>query len=288
MSLILVTGLSGSGKSLVINALEDIGYFCVDNIPSGLISKFVEFYKHGEGQLNKVAIVADIRGNSTSQEIQSLVQNFKSDANLDYKILYVDSSDSILQRRYKESRRRHPITHKMDITTEQALKMERDILSPVYAQADYILDTSLLSTAQLRDRVVSMFTCDGVRPMVLNILSFGFKFGLPKEADLVFDVRCVPNPYYVKELRDKTGLDKQVEDFVFEHIEAQLLLKHLKNLLEFSLPLYLKEGKSQLTVAVGCTGGKHRSVSFAKRLCAYCDTLGYAPQIHHRDTSRFN
>ncbi|MEG2054224.1 MAG: RNase adapter RapZ [Oscillospiraceae bacterium] len=287
MSLLLVTGLSGAGKSLAVNALEDIGFFCVDNIPSSLISKFIEFYRHGEDTLQKVAMVVDIRGNNSSDELRDVLKTIKENG-VDCKILFLDANDNILERRYKETRRMHPISQKNSVSIDIALQQERDILSPLYTKADYIIDTSILSTAQLKDRVISLFTNGSATSMALNIMSFGFKYGLPKEADLVFDVRCLPNPYYIPELKEKTGLDKDVDDYVFNYEQSTKLLKLQWQLLEFSLPLYVKEGKSQLTIAVGCTGGKHRSIAFAERLATMCTSLGYKPQIMHRDIKRFN
>lgn len=287
MSLLLVSGLSGAGKSTVVNILEDIGYFCVDNIPSGLISKFIEFYDSGESSYRNVALVADIRGNDSKEDIQTVLDAVKKAAQ-GCKILFLDAKSDVIERRYRESRRRHPISIKLNVSTAEAIKMERAVLAPVYGRADYIMDTSFYNKAQLRERVLSLFEEKSVSSMAVNVMSFGFKFGLPKDADLVFDVRCLPNPYYIPELKDKTGLDFDVEEYIFNFEESKKLLEIQKQLLEYSLPLYKKEGKSQLTIALGCTGGKHRSIAFAQRIYEFCKKLGYAPQVIHRDIQRFN
>ena len=192
----------------------------------------------------------------------------------------------MLERRYKETRRRHPLCLEEDISTSQAIQKERAILEPVFEAADYHIDTSLLSTAQLKDRVVSLFASCTRDAMALTVMSFGFKYGTPKEADIVLDVRCLPNPFYVPELKAKTGCDQEVAGYVMSFPEAQQLLRRITELLEFSLPLYIKEGKSQLTVAFGCTGGKHRSITFARLVAEHLCTLGYHPSVQHRDIRR--
>ena len=191
-------------------------------------------------------------------------------------------------RRYSETRRRHPISISEGISTREAFLKERQILKPLQERADYVIDTALLSTAQNKERICDLFVQNGgaKSAMRLTIMSFGFKFGIPQEADLVLDVRCLPNPFYVPELKHKTGLEQEVVDFVMRHPEAQELLKRYEHFLEYALPLYVKEGKSQLTIAVGCTGGKHRSITFARKIAEYCRTLGYEPGVQHRDSTR--
>ena len=189
-------------------------------------------------------------------------------------------------RRYSETRRRHPISIASQVSTDEAILQEREILAPLYEMADYKIDTSLFSTAQLKDRVVSLFVNRSSDAMALTVTSFGFKYGQPKEADIVFDVRCLPNPFYIPELKHKTGLDEEVVDFVMGHPEAKELLRRYEGFLEYALPLYVKEGKSQLTIAVGCTGGKHRSITFARKIAEYCKQLGYQTGIQHRDAVR--
>lgn len=286
MNLLLLTGLSGAGKSLAMNALEDIGFFCIDNIPASLLIKLMEFAKSGDSHIQKLAVVLDIRGGRSAQDIKDALNSLASVDN-DYSILYLDASNEALERRYKETRRRHPISIATDATVTQAIAQERAILSPLYEIADYKIDTSLLSSAMLKDKVSSLFVERFSDAMALNIISFGFKYGQPKEADMMFDVRCISNPFYVPKLKPLTGLDAEVAEYVFASDEAIGLMKRIEDLVEFTLPLYIKEGKSQLTIAVGCTGGKHRSIAFAQRLARMCEAKGYKPKVEHRDIERF-
>lgn len=285
MEFLIVTGLSGAGKSLAMNALEDIGYFCIDNIPAGLMPRLVDFARQGENMLQKVAVVLDVRGCRSAEDLEQVLAGLDQ-CGVEYRILFLDSADEVLQRRYKETRRIHPLTSSEGVPTAQAIAEERKILRPLFERADFVVDTSLLSTAQHKERICKLFLQGQHQSMVLNIVSFGFKFGLPKEADVVFDVRCLPNPFYVPELKAKTGLDQEVVDYVMAGEQSRELLRRIQSLLEYSLPLYVKEGKSQLTVAVGCTGGKHRSITFARLIADYCETLGYYPAVHHRDVTR--
>ncbi len=288
MELLIVSGFSGAGKSVAMNALEDIGYFCIDNIPAAVLPKFIELSLAGQPMLTRVAIVMDIRGTRSSVEIQEALCALTAQQ-ISYRILFLDAAPDTLRRRYKETRRRHPISLTRGISTSEAIAAELEIVAPLREQADYIVDSSILSTAQLKERICSMFlqAQGGAKgAMILTILSFGFKFGLPEESDLVFDVRCLPNPFYQLDLRHKTGNDQAVVDFVLQHQEAQDLLEKINALIETSLPLYVKEGKSQLTIAVGCTGGKHRSITFARQIAAHCEAMGYQPILQHRDENR--
>lgn len=285
MELLIVSGLSGAGKSLAVNALEDIGYFCIDNIPTGLLTRLVDFALQGENLLEKVAVVLDVRGARSSSQIQKALDQL-DEKNIQYQILFLEAADEVLERRYKETRRRHPISQAENVSTAAAITKERAVLQPLFQHANYIVDTSLLSPAQNKQRICSLFLGTGQSSMSLTVMSFGFKYGLPKEADIVFDVRCLPNPYYVPELKEKTGLDQEVVDYVMQSADSQALLIQLQALLKLSLPLYVKEGKSQLTIAVGCTGGKHRSITFARKLGEYCQQLGYNPHVQHRDAGR--
>ena len=287
MELLIVSGLSGSGKSVSMNALEDIGYFCMDNIPAWLLPKIVAFSRAGDSQLDRVAISMDVRGCRSQEEIREALDQLDLQQT-PYKILFLDSSDDVLCRRYKETRRRHPISQAEDIPTTEALARERKILQPLLDRADYVIDTTLLSTAQNKERICDLFFFffGAKAAMKLNVMSFGFKFGLPGEADLVLDVRCLPNPFYVPELKHKTGMDQEVVDYVMKFAESQELLHRIEYLLDYAIPLYVKEGKSELTIAVGCTGGKHRSITFARKIAAYCEKLGYAVSVQHRDAAR--
>ena len=287
MELLIVSGLSGAGKSVAMNALEDIGYFCIDNIPAGLLPSITAFSKAGGNQLERVALSMDVRGCRSREQIETALQQL-DDQKTPYKILFLDAPDDVLMRRYSETRRRHPISIADGISTRDAFLKERQILQPLKDRADYTINTGLLSTSQNKERICDLFLKNGgaKKAMRLTIMSFGFKFGLPLEADLVLDVRCLPNPFYVPELKHKTGLDQEVVDFVMSHPEAQELLHRYENFLQYALPLYVKEGKSQLTIAVGCTGGKHRSITFVRKLAEYCTSLGYEPGVQHRDAVR--
>ena len=270
-----------------MNALEDIGFFCIDNVPAGLLPDITAFSKAGDNQLERVALSMDVRGCRSSAQIEKALQQLDAQ-NTPYKILFLDAPDDVLMRRYSETRRRHPICISDGVSTRDAFLRERQILQPLRDRADYVINTGLLSTAQNKERICDLFMKNGgaKSAMRLTIMSFGFKFGLPPEADLVLDVRCLPNPFYVPELKHKNGLDQEVVDFVMSHPEAQKLLERYEEFLQVALPLYVKEGKSQLTIAVGCTGGKHRSITFARKIAEYCEFLGYAPGIQHRDATR--
>lgn len=286
MELLIVSGLSGAGKSFAMHALEDIGFFCMDNIPANLLAKIVKLARQSEeNPLGKMAVVLDVRGSRTQQEIERAVQQLQEE-HVNYKILFLSASNAVLERRYKETRRRHPISIVSNVSTDDAIQMERKILGLLYETADYKIDTSLLSTAQLKDRIVSLFACKQSDAMAVTVMSFGFKYGQPKEADILFDVRCLPNPYYIPELKCKTGLEREVVDYVMQFKESQELFERIQELIRYSLPLYVKEGKSQLTIAVGCTGGKHRSIAFAQKLAEFTKQAGYHTTVVHRDVQR--
>ena len=270
-----------------MNALEDIGFFCIDNVPAELLPSITAFSMAGDNQLKRVALSMDVRGCRSSEEIEKAL-GLLDKQGISYEILFLDAPDDVLMRRYSETRRRHPISIAEGISTREAFQKEHQILRPFKERANYIIDTALLSTAQNKERVCELFVQNGgaKNAMRLTIMSFGFKFGVPADSDLVLDVRCLPNPFYVPELKFKTGLDQEVVDFVMGHPEAQELLRRYEAFLEYALPLYVKEGKSQLTIAVGCTGGKHRSITFARKIAEYCEKLGYQPGVQHRDASR--
>ena len=267
MELLIVSGLSGAGKSVAMNALEDIGFFCIDNVPAGLLPSITAFSKAGDNQLERVALSMDVRGCRSREQIETALQQL-DEQKTPYKILFLDAPDDVLMRRYSETRRRHPISIAEGISTRDAFLKERQILQPLKERANYTINTGLLSTSQNKERICDLFMKSGgaKNAMQLTIMSFVFKFGLPPEADLV--------------------LDEEVVDFVMSHPEAQELLHRYENFLQYALPLYVKEGKSQLTIAVGCTGGKHRSITFARKLAEYCTSLGYEPGVQHRDAVR--
>lgn len=285
MNFLIVTGLSGAGKSMAVNALEDIGFFCIDNIPIALLPRIVDFALQGENQLSRVAVVMDVRGVRNSDQLEQALADLDA-KKIEYDILFLDANSQTIQRRYKETRRQHPISVTDHVSIQEAIERERRLLQPLRNRAKYVIDTSLLSAAQNKERVCSLFLDKGKCPMALTVVSFGFKYGLPQEADLVLDVRCLPNPFYVPELKNLTGMDQAVVDYVMAAPESQELLRRYESMLEYALPLYVKEGKSQLMIAVGCTGGKHRSITFARKIGEFCEKLGYEPSVQHRDAKR--
>ncbi len=282
--IILLTGISGAGKSTAMSFMEDNGYYCIDNMPTELISTFIEIMEKNEAY-NKIAIVADVRSKGVFQAFTDAVENLKGE---EYKvsIIFLDIKNHVALQRYKLTRRKHPFADKFSGSIEDALNYEKEVLSPVRQSADYIIDTSDLSAQQLRSRLTQILIGDDKKVMNIHVMSFGFKHGIPTDADFVLDVRCLPNPYWVEELRAKTGLDKEVYDYVFSFSDAEKLLKKLKGLLDFLCPLYVKEGKSQLVIAIGCTGGNHRSVAIAEALAEHFKDKWENVTVNHRDIDR--
>ncbi|MCQ2543113.1 MAG: RNase adapter RapZ [Lachnospiraceae bacterium] len=281
MRFVIVTGMSGGGKQTAQKMLEDMGYYCVDNIPVELITKFADLLSDSEK--DKVSLGIDVRSDRTFVEVQETLLELK---NLGYKyeILFMDASDSTILKRYKESRRNHPLA--LDGRVEDGIKKEREILEEIKAKADYVIDTSKLLTRELREELEKIFVKnENYNSLMVNVTSFGFKHGILQDADLVFDVRFLPNPYYIEELRSKTGNDKEVSDYVMLNEEAEVFLGKLQDLLEFLIPNYIKEGKNQLVIGIGCTGGKHRSVTLANEIYKILkgNEHGYGVTLTHRD-----
>ena len=285
MQFVIVTGLSGSGKSCAVNALEDIGFYCIDNMPPQLISKFAEISTQSDIKIERVAIVADIRGGELFFSLSESIEELKEQG-IDVKILFFDAADDILVKRFKETRRKHPLDEVVHGSIRRAVASERDILNSIRAVADYYIDTSYLSTAQLREQINGMFLENAGDSMLVKVMSFGFKYGAPNEADLLFDVRCLPNPFYIPELKHFTGEDSEVSDYVMSFEQSQELLSRLENLIDFLIPLYIQEGKSQLVIAFGCTGGKHRSVTFAEKIYGYLNDKNIRVRKSNRDISK--
>ncbi|MBR3552445.1 MAG: RNase adapter RapZ [Clostridia bacterium] len=278
MEFVVVTGMSGAGKSCVVNALEDAGFFCVDNLPAQLIPLFAQLIKGSEHR--RVAVVTDVRA---GQSFSELFEQFDSlrELQIPYKLMFLDADDAVLMKRYKETRRRHPLQNTFD-SIQAALNEERRLLAEARAKADYFLDTSNLSATQCRVRVLSMFSGATDRQLHVHFMSFGFKHGLPNDADFVFDARSLPNPFYVPELKHKTGQDSEVRDFVMQSEDSAAFYGSVRALVELSLELANKEGRSQLIFAVGCTGGHHRSVTIAELL--FHDLREkYSASVSHRD-----
>ena len=286
MEFVIVTGLSGAGKSRAMNALEDIGFYCVDNIPPELILTFYDLCKKSSDKnMQKVAIVTDIRGGVMFDSLFEVLDILKRE-NKPYKILFLDAKDEVLCRRYKETRRKHPLAENYKGLISQAIKLERDILKPIKDKSDYVIDTSLISPAQLKERISAIFLKNSDYALVINCESFGFKYGTPAEADLVFDVRCLPNPFYIDTLKNLTGLDEQVRDYVMKSEHTKGFIKRLVSLIDYMLPLYCNEGKSQLLIAIGCTGGKHRSVALTEYIYNHLLSMQQRATVHHRDINK--
>ena len=285
MEFIIISGLSGAGKSKAASFMEDMGFFCVDNLPAPLIPKFAELGMAGTGEYDRVVLVTDVRSGTNFSALFQSLEALKG-MKCPYRILYMDASDDVITKRYKEPRRSHPLAEECD-SLEGAIALERRMLAPLRERAEFVVDTSDLSTAKLRGELLRLFgrgSQEGA--MTVSVTSFGFKHGLPREADLVFDVRFLPNPYYVQELRPRTGLDDGVRDYVFSGGAAGEFLEKLQDLVGFLLPKYVEEGKTALVVAVGCTGGHHRSVAIAHALAAYIRGRGYPVTESHRDLGR--
>lgn len=282
MKFLIVTGLSGSGKSGAVNALEDIGYYCIDNIPPQLIPKFADICMQSNGQMDKVAIVTDIRGGDMFYQLDGGLEYLRH-SGPDVKILFLDASDDVLLKRYKETRRRHPLDEQCHGSLLSAITKERSVLSGIREAADYYIDTSDMTMAQLRDTVTDLFMDNPDDRMAVKVMSFGFKYGMCREADIVLDVRCLPNPYYIPELKKHTGLESCVRDYVMSFEQSKELEKKLRDLIDFLLPLYRHEGKTSLVIAFGCTGGKHRSVTFAENMHTYLEEKGVRTRVTHRD-----
>ncbi len=286
MQLVIVTGMSGAGKSRAIDTLEDIGFFCVDNMTPQLIPTFVQILNDSSETREKVAIVADVRlGGSFSHLFNALEELKKMEC--EYKVLFIDADNDVILRRYQETRRKHPLSHNDSAKELQDIIVkEREILKKARDIADYVIDTSLLNASQLKERVAKLFLDDVTNTLKINVNSFGFKYGTPKESDLVFDVRCLPNPFYIPELKHHTGLEAPVRDYVMSFEQAKGLEPKLLDLVNYLVPLYRAEGKSQLTISVGCTGGRHRSVVFAELVYNSIKEKGYNVSVYHRDINR--
>lgn len=285
MELLIITGMSGAGKSQAANILEDMGFYCVDNVPPAIIPSFVELSMHGTQEMVRLAIVTDIRGGDMFDDMPRVLENLKKD-NVDYKILFLDAANDVLIRRFKENRRKHPLCERSDISLSEAVNVERGRLSEIRSAADYVLDTGLLSLAELKKRITALFLNEGKKGMSIICRSFGFKYGIDADADLVFDVRCLRNPFYVKELKEKTGKDKEVADYVMDSKESVNFAEKLFAFLDNAFDLYVNEGKSQLVISFGCTGGKHRSVAFAEMLYKHITKLGFKGTVIHRDIGK--
>ena len=285
MEILIISGLSGAGKSRAASFLEDMGFYIVDNMPAAMILKFAEFCAGGSQRYDKVALVYDVRTANSPTELFDVLDVLKHSSGA-CSLLFLEAEPETIIKRYKETRRRHPLMAD-GMTIEQAMHREQELLRPLREHADFVIDTTLMPAAKLRNELYGLFGDKSARgKLSVNVVSFGFKYGVPLEADLVFDVRFLPNPFYVPELKHKTGMDSEVYDYVFSFPQTKTFIDKLEGMLSFLLPLYAEEGKSTLVIAVGCTGGHHRSVSVARCIASYLTALGYPAFENHRDITR--
>lgn len=285
MRLVIVTGMSGAGKSTALKMLEDMGYFCVDNLPIPLLNGFVEMLKDPSGDVKKAAVGLDVRGGQDFDGLQDILEGM-DERGVEYEILFLDAEDGVLVKRYKETRRKHPLSGSGRVDT--GIAKEREKIKFLKLKATYIFDTSKVLTRELRLELEKIFV-KGQKfcSLYMTVMSFGFKYGIPQDADLVFDVRFLPNPYYIDGLKEKTGNDAEVQDYVMDNEKARVFLKKLTEMVEFLIPNYILEGKTQLVIAIGCTGGKHRSVTLANALYGVLEEEeSYGVRIEHRDIGK--
>lgn len=286
MRCVIVTGMSGAGKSTALKMLEDVGYFCVDNLPVPLIPKMADLLRVPGTEINKAALGVDIRSGQSFEELEKVLEELDS-TGMQYEILFLESSDDVLIKRYKETRRFHPLAGN-EGRVDQGIRMERQRIRFLRKRADYLIDTSHMLTRELKAELNKIFVQNKeYKNLYISVLSFGFKYGIPADADLVFDVRFLPNPYYIEELRPKSGNDKEVRDYVMQNEKANVFLEKLSDMVEFLIPNYILEGKTQLVIGIGCTGGKHRSVTLANELFwVLSKNENYGVRIEHRDIGK--
>lgn len=285
MEVVIVTGMSGSGKSSAADALEDLGFYCIDNMPPKLIPQFTELAKRSN-DIDKIAVVTDARGGNLFKGIFKCVDKLAAE-NIKCRILFLDCKNEVLARRFKENRRKHPLaTDEEHQDIDMLINDERKLLAPVHEISDYVIDTTNFNKAQLRSRMVRLFSNDGHVGFTVTVISFGFKYGLPTESDLVLDVRCLDNPFYIDTLKNLTGLDKPVQDFIASSQDAMPMLEKYCDFLSLAIPLYQNEGKNELIISVGCTGGKHRSVFFAEKIKDFAKEKGFDSSVMHRDINK--
>ncbi len=283
IQLTIITGMSGAGKTVAIQSFEDLGYFCVDNLPPTLLPKFLELMKESGGKMHKVALVMDLRGREFFDSLFASLDELSEVSWISPQILFLDAKDTTLVTRYKETRRSHPLAPTG--SPLEGIQAEREILEELKGRAQYIYDTSDLKPRELREKILKQFVSQSRPTFSVNVMSFGFKYGIPIDADLVFDVRFLPNPHYIEAMRPRTGLDEDVSSYVLKWTETQKFIEKVTDLLAFMLPQYKREGKSQLVIAIGCTGGQHRSVTLAEYIANHFKD-DYQTHVSHRDIER--
>ncbi|MFD2617757.1 RNase adapter RapZ [Terrilactibacillus laevilacticus] len=285
IQVVIITGMSGAGKTVAIQSFEDLGYFCIDNLPPSLLPKFIDLVGDSGEKLNKLAVVMDLRGREIFDSLFESIDSFSKNEKIKPQILFLDAKDQSLVRRYKETRRSHPLSPRG--LPLEGIKIEREKLEEIKGLAQCYIDTTDMKPVQLRDTIIAQFGDENDQSFRVNVLSFGFKYGIPIDADLVFDVRFLPNPYYIEHMRPRTGLEKDVADYVFKWTETKQFLQKLLDLLRFMLPQYKREGKRQLVIAIGCTGGRHRSVALAEHISKEISEV-YPSRVMHRDVEKGN
>ena len=286
MEFLIITGLSGAGKTQAANFLEDLDYYCVDNMPSALLKPFAEFCIASQGRIDKVALVTDVRARESFDELFKALEQLR-ELNCTFRIPFIEAPVAAIVRRYKETRRRHPLSEP-GVTIQNAVYREIELMKPVRERADYIIDTGATTLGQLHNEILRLFAQGDGDALPINVIAFGYKYGVPMEADLVLDVRFLPNPYYVEELKNLTGMDQPVYDYVMDKPDTAEYMKKLTDFLDFQLPRFRDEGKPSLTVAVGCTGGRHRSVSVARALTDHLLSIGQNARLICRDMGEVN
>jgi UPF0042 nucleotide-binding protein len=284
INLTVITGLSGAGKTKAIGILEDLGYFCVDNLPPGLTKNFLELVLKTEGKINKLGIVVDVRSGAFLENLPDVIKKLKEDRRFSVKVIFLEASVEALIKRFSETRRKHPVED--GATIQEKIEAEKKLLQSVRKNADFIIDTTNFSLKDLKSKIISIVS--PAEPGIIEILitTFGFKYGMPLQADIVMDVRFIPNPFYIAELSNKDGRTKEIKEYVLSFSETNEFLKKFKSLLEFLIPNYIKEGKSYLSIAFGCTGGKHRSVALGEIIAEYLSSKKYKVKIYHRDIEK--
>lgn len=282
LELVIITGMSGAGKTVAVQSFEDLGYYCIDNMPPSLLPTFWQLMKE-TGKITKIALVIDLRTRDFFDELSNVISAMDNTQDITTRILFLEANDQSLVSRYKESRRTHPLAHGEEGPTLEAIQKERQLLLELRTRAQMIVDTSNMQPKELRSMIIEHFACDDQTTFQVEVLSFGFKYGIPIDADIVMDVRFLPNPYYIDDLKTKTGTDKAVYDYVIKQPETEIFYHKLIDLFDYCLPGYKREGKAKVTIAIGCTGGQHRSVAIAKRIGEHFIHQQYTVRVFHRD-----
>jgi len=283
INFVIITGLSGAGKTKTVGVMEDLGYYCIDNIPPTLINDFIRIAQSTEGKINKICAVIDIRSKDFLQQFPQIVKELKNREDINLKIIFLEASAETLVKRFSETRRKHPFDESVSVTLEAKIKEEMNCLAPIKEMADIVIDTTHFKVQDLKKRIIDILTLPEEKALHIMIITFGYKYGVPLQSDIVTDVRFIPNPYYEEELTNKSGLDKEIQDFVMSFPETREFVQKFMDFLLFLIPYYIREGKSYLTISLGCTGGHHRSVAIGEIIANMLKERGFVVAIEHRD-----